>query len=323
MASATSRPPARSSNSTIPAIPRRKAASTRPLVLGTRGSKLALRQVEIVANALREAHPDLSVEVREIRTEGDRSQRPLSEIGGAGVFTKAIEDALLAGTIDIAVHSMKDLPPQPAAGLHIAAVPQRADARDALVTRGGVPLASLPPDARVGTGSARRAVQLLALRGDLQPVEIRGNVDTRLRKLDAGEYDAIVLAAAGLERLGLLGRATQIFSVQQMVPSPGQGALAVQVRADANEAAAFVAAIDDPATHAAVTAERAFLARLGAGCRLPVGAFAEVLGDTLSMRGMVAPAEGQPSFLEVRGSATQAAALGEDLARALLEATVR
>jgi hydroxymethylbilane synthase len=248
--------------------------AARTFVVGTRGSRLALAQTHLVIDALSTAHPGLRLEIREITTQGDRSTAPLSEIGGQGVFTKAIEDALLRGDIDIAVHSMKDLPPQLTPGLTIAAVPKRGDARDALIAREGRTLADLPPGARIGTGSVRRAVQLKALRPDVECVDVRGNVDTRIRKVDDGEYDAVVLAMAGLERLGLAARATQVFSIEEMVPSPGQGALAVQVRADDAEGRSVVAGIDDAATHAAVDAERAFLATLGAGCRLPIGAFA-------------------------------------------------
>ena len=177
--------------------------ASRTFIVGTRGSRLALAQTGLVVDALRAAHPDARFEVREITTQGDRDTKPLSEIGGQGVFTKAIEDALLRNEIDIAVHSMKDLPPRLTDGLTIAAVPKRGDPRDALVTNDGRKLADLPPGARIGTGSARRAVQLKALRPDVEPVEIRGNVDTRIRKVDEGQYDAIVVAMAGLERLGL------------------------------------------------------------------------------------------------------------------------
>ena len=210
--------------------------AARTFIVGTRGSRLALAQTALVVDALRAAHPDARFEVREITTQGDRDTKPLSEIGGQGVFTKAIEDALLRNEIDIAVHSMKDLPPRLTEGLTIAAVPKRGDPRDALVTKDGRKLADLTPGARIGTGSARRAVQLRAMRPDVECVDIRGNVDTRIRKVDEGEYDAIVVAMAGLERLGLTARASQIFSVEEMVPSPGQGALAVQVRTDDVEA---------------------------------------------------------------------------------------
>lgn len=289
-------------------------------MIGARGSALSLRQVEIVVNALRSSHADVSIEVREIKTEGDRSSRPLSEIGGLGVFTKAIEDALLSREIDIAVHSLKDLPPALTAGLTLAAIPARADVRDALVTRGGRTLAGLPPGARIGTGSERRAAQLKAMRADIETAEIRGNVPTRIAKVDSGDYDGAVLAMAGLERLGLMARASQIFSVDEMTPAVGQGALGIEVRADDVAAIALVAAIEHADTRAAVTAERAFLARLGAGCRMPVGAHATIAGATITMRAMIGDDNGIGRD-EISGAAGDADALGAKLADRMLPAT--
>jgi hydroxymethylbilane synthase len=290
---------------------------SRTFVIGARGSKLSLRQVELVSDALRAAHPDLSLEVREIRTEGDRSTAPLAEIGGLGVFTKAIEDALLAREADIAVHSLKDLPTQLAEGLTIAAVLPRADVRDALVTRDGIPLADLPPGARIGTGSGRRAVLLRALRPDVETAEIRGNVDTRIRKVESHEYDGAVLALAGLERLGLADKAAHVFSVDEMLPAVGQGALAVQVRADDAETLALASPIDDPATRACVDAERAYLARLGGGCRQPVGACAVIDRDQLWLRVMIAYGE-RIARAEVRGNPGDATQLGTRAAEMVL-----
>jgi hydroxymethylbilane synthase len=290
---------------------------SRTFVIGARGSKLSLRQVELVSDALRAAHPDLSLEVREIRTEGDRSTAPLAEIGGLGVFTKAIEDALLAREADIAVHSLKDLPTQLAEGLTIAAVLPRADVRDALVTRDGIPLADLPPGARIGTGSGRRAVLLRALRPDVETAEIRGNVDTRIRKVESGEYDGAVLALAGLERLGLADKAAHVFSVDEMLPAVGQGALAVEVRADDAETLALASPIDDPATRACVDAERAYLARLGGGCRQPVGACAVIDRDQLWLRVMIAYGE-RIARAEVRGNPGDATQLGTRAAEMVL-----
>jgi hydroxymethylbilane synthase len=252
---------------------------TRTFVVGARGSALSLRQVEIVVAALRAQHPALSIDVHQIKTEGDVSRAPLSEIGGTGVFTKAIEDALLARTIDIAVHSLKDLPPLLPAGLVLGATPERGDVRDALVARGGLRIAQLPAGARIGTGSERRSAQLLALRPDVVPVAIRGNVPTRIAKVESGEYDAAVLAIAGLTRLGLMAKATQVFSIDEMMPAVGQAALGIEVRTDDAETLDLVRAIDHEQTRAAVTAERAFLARLGAGCRMPVGGYAAVDAD--------------------------------------------
>ena len=261
--------------------------------VGTRGSRLALAQTQLVLDALRAAHPGALFEMSEITTQGDRDTKPLSEIGGQGVFTKAIEDALLRGEIDIAVHSMKDLPPRLTDGLTIAAVPSRGDPRDALVTKDGRALADLPPRARIGTGSARRAVQLKALRPDVECVDIRGNVDTRIRKVDDGEYDAIVVAMAGLERLGLAARASQVFSVDEMVPSPGQGALAVQVCSGDESTISLVSRIDDQATRRAIDQERAFLEELGAGCSLPAGGYAWHEVDELRFMTMLADEHGQ------------------------------
>ena len=264
---------------------------TRQLTIGTRGSRLALRQTDIVIEMLAAVHGGgVTVVTREISTEGDRSSAPLTEIGGLGVFTKSIEDALAGGEIDVAVHSLKDLPPVATSGLMLAAIPRRADPRDALVTHDGAGLAGLRRGARIGTGSERRAVQLRAMRNDVEPVSIRGNVDTRVRKVDAGEYDAAVLAVAGLERLGLRDRAAQVFSIDEMIPSPGQGALAVQVRADDEEARAIVAAIDHADTRACVMAERAFLERIGAGCRMAVGAYARREESRILLTAMVGSA---------------------------------
>ena len=264
---------------------------SRKFVIGARGSKLSLRQVEMVSEALLAARPGTRLEVREIHTEGDRSTAPLAEIGGLGVFTKAIEDALLSGEVDLAVHSLKDLPADLAPGLMLASVPPRADARDALVSRGGVPLLGLPPGARIGTGSGRRAVQIRALRPDVETAEIRGNVDTRIRKAESGEYDAVVLAMAGLTRLGLEDHITQVFELAELLPAVGQAALGIETRADDAEALALARAINDAETHAAVDAERAYLQRLGGGCRLPVGAFAVVEDDELALSAMIAGGE--------------------------------
>lgn len=274
----------------------------RTFVIGTRGSRLALRQVEMVIDMLRAAAPDVAIDVLEIKTEGDRSSAPLSQIGGLGVFTKAIEDALLSGAVDIAVHSLKDLPPELPAGLTIGAVPARGDVRDALVTRNHVALADLPAGARIGTGSGRRAVMLRQLRPDLQPVEIRGNVDTRIRKVESGEFDGAVLAMAGLERLGLLDNVAQVFETDELTPAVGQAALAIEIRDSDAEALALVRTIDHWQTRAAVEAERGYLRRLGAGCRLPVGAYAWVEGESLCMQGMLAADGGEPIVADYQSS---------------------
>lgn len=293
----------------------------RALVAGTRGSRLALRQTETILEALRAARPNVTFEVREVRTEGDRNaSASLATIGGQGVFVKALEDALLRREIDFAVHSLKDMPAETAPGLVIAAVPHRADPRDALVAREGAGIADLPQGARVGTGSARRAVQLRSLRPDVEAIDIRGNVDTRIRKVDSGAYDAAVLAVAGLERLGLLDRASEIFEPEAFLPAVGQGALAVEARADDTELIELLPAVDDSDAHRACDAERAFLLRLGGGCRLPFGALARVEGETLRICGFISNDGGSETFrAETDGPVADAESAGVRLAESLLE----
>jgi len=299
--------------------------SARTFVVGTRGSKLALRQTEIASEALRRANPDLQLEPHVIQTEGDRSKESLSRIGGRGVFVIEIERALLSGEIDIAVHSLKDLPSEETDGLTIAAALKREDPRDALVAKGDSRLHDLWEGAIVGTGSPRRACQLLALRPDLQVRDIRGNVDTRLRKVQDGEYDAIVLAAAGLKRLDWLERASQVFEPEEMLPAVGQGVLAVQVRSDDEEAMALVSAADHSSTRAAAIAERAFERRLGGGCTAAIAAFATVGHDSgdgrapLLLRGLVGEeAGGRLLRGEMSGVASEAEMLGVRLAEYLI-----
>ena len=299
--------------------------SSRTFIVGTRGSRLALRQTEITLEALRGAHPGRTFEARTIQTSGDRSTASLTEIGGRGVFVIEIERALLAGQIDIAVHSLKDLPSEETRGLTIAAVCPREDPRDALVSRSGARLAELPAGAKVATGSPRRAVQVQAARPDVIVTDIRGNVDTRLRKVEEGEYDAVVLAAAGLKRLGWLERAAQLFEPEEMLPAVGQGALAVQTRSDDTETLAAVAALDDPVTRAAVTAERAFERRLGGGCAAAIGGYATLSGIGLSpertpllLRGLVGEAGGRILRGEMEGVASEAEMLGVRLAEYLI-----
>ncbi len=289
------------------------------LVIGTRGSRLALAQTRLVVEALRAAKPEVDVEVRIIRTEGDRDTRTsLGELGGRGVFVKEIEEALLMGEIDAAVHSLKDVPTDIPFGLVIAAVPERADPRDALVSRAGERLSALPVGARVGTGSGRRAAQLLALRPDLRPVDIRGNVDTRLRRLDEGAFDAIIVAVAGLSRLGLEGRMTETLEPMVMTPAVGQGALAVEVRGSDDVALDAFRALDHEPTRLCVEAERAFLRRLGAGCRVPVGALASLEAGVLHIVGALAEAPGAPVVRgALRGSPADAERLGAALAEEL------
>ena len=294
--------------------------ANRTIRIGTRGSRLALRQTDAVVAALRQRFPDRRFEVRTLRTTGDRqTQEPLDQIGGVGVFVKELESALLADEIDMAVHSLKDVPTALPEGLIIAAVPGREDPRDALVSRSGAKLADLPPEARVGTGSARRACQLRALRRDITVTGIRGNVDTRLRKVEAGEVDAVVMAAAALARMGWLDKAAEVLSFDLMLPAPGQGALAVEIRSDDEAVREMAAAIDDGDYHRAVTAERAFLARLGGGCSVPIAALGEIDGGRLRLRGLVGDMEGIRILrAELEGPAADAEALGVRLAEELL-----
>lgn len=292
----------------------------RTFTIGTRGSRLALRQTEMVVDALRRAHPECRFEVKTIRTEGDRRQgASLHVIGGQGVFVKALEIALLEREIDLAVHSLKDVPTQLSQGLVLAAVLEREDVRDALVSRDGRTLVDLPAGARVGTGSFRRGAQVLAARPDLEIVDIRGNVDTRLRKVAEGELDAVLLAAAGLARLGALEHAAELVDPSVVLPAVGQAALAVEVRADDHELIRIVAALNHPATFAATAAERAFLRRLGGGCAVPVGAYGRVDGERLTLDGMVAAPDGSRIIRgQAEGETWDAERLGEQLAEAVL-----
>ncbi len=260
------------------------------LRLATRGSVLAWTQSGHVADALRARGHE--VELVRITTKGDVSDAPLASLGGAGVFVGAVRAAVLAGDCDLAVHSFKDLPTAAAPGLQLGAVPPREDPADALCARDGLTLAGLPEGARVGTGSPRRAAQLLAARPDLAIIEIRGNVETRLRR--AGEdLDAVVLAAAGLRRLGLAGRITELFDVSTFLPAPAQGALAVECRSDAPaELLAALSDLDDPATRLAALAERAVLARLEAGCAAPVAAHARMVAGRLRLTATVVALDG-------------------------------
>ena len=273
------------------------SAHSRTLRLGTRGSALARWQAEWVAGELRRLSH--AVELIEIATHGDVDRaRPIEELGTRGVFTKAIQQALVDGKVDLAVHSLKDLPTEPVPGLTLAAVPKRESPADVLVfpkgtaAAGRVGLAQLPPNAHVGTGSLRRQAQLRHLRPDLRVSEVRGNVDTRLRKLDENEFDAIVLAEAGLRRLGLEGRIRYIFPFDVMLPAVGQGALGIECRADDDNTLSAVRSLSDVATYAAVIAERALLDRLRGGCMAPIGALAVVEGGELRLQAVVLSSDG-------------------------------
>jgi hydroxymethylbilane synthase len=303
---------------------------SRTIRIGTRGSALALAQSGTVADALEKE--GAKVELVTVVTPGDRSSAPIAEIG-IGVFTSALRDALADGTVDVAVHSYKDLPTKPDPRLSLAAVPPRADPRDALVARNGLTLGELPPGSRVGTGSPRRAAQIQALGLGLSIIPIRGNVDTRIRKVSDGELDAVVLARAGLARLGRLGEITEVLDPIQVLPAPAQGALAVECRVDDMDTEHLLQSIvDDEATRYAVAAERAMLAALEAGCSAPVGALADVVEDLdsedrvvlrLSLRGVAAANWSADANLEgsavdlLRASATGDLTEGEQLGRAL------
>jgi len=294
-----------------------------PLRVGTRASLLARTQSTHVADALA-AVLDREVVLVDVSTEGDVSGAPLATFGGVGVFVNALREALLRGDVDLAVHSLKDLPTTPHDGITLAAVPPREDPRDVIVARDGLTLGQLPPGARVGTGSPRRVAQLHALGLGFVVDGIRGNVDTRIRKVSEGDFDAVVLARAGLARLGRLDEVTEVLDPLQMLPAPGQGALAVECRATNTELVADVAgALDDRYTRAAVTAERTVLADLEAGCSAPVGALAEVAegddGEELWIRAVALSPDGA---LAVRRSATgtpaDAAEVGHRLAKEML-----
>lgn len=295
---------------------------TAPLRLGTRRSALALAQSGLVARAVTEA-TGRPVELVEITTYGDVSREALAQIGGTGVFVSALRDALLDGRIDFAVHSLKDLPTAAPAGLALAAVPEREDVRDVLVARDGFKFADLLAGARVGTGSPRRAAQLRLLRADLEIVPIRGNVDTRIGYVTSGSLDAVVLAYAGLNRLARIGEATDFFEPTALLPAPGQGALAVESRADDEELTRLLrAALDHGPTRHAVAAERALLAALEAGCSAPVGGYAVAAGDELQLTGTVTEAvasanDGVAAPRSIRMSATGPMADAERIGREL------
>jgi hydroxymethylbilane synthase len=294
---------------------------SRILRIGTRGSRLALAQTRAVVGALERAAPGTGFDVVVIKTQGDRSgETGTPGLPGVGVFVREIERALVEGEIDLAVHSLKDVPTETALGTVIAAVPERADPRDVLVSREGLALDRLAPGSRVGTSSARRRAQILRARPDLEAVPIRGNVDTRLRKVAEGEngLSAIVLAAAGLARLGLIDRATEHLPVDRFPPSAGQGAIAVQVRADDVETCELAGCLDHAESRTACEAERSFIATLGAGCRTPVGAYAAADDGAVKITGAVYSEDGTDEIRgEDSGPAGQAAETGARLARRL------
>jgi hydroxymethylbilane synthase len=292
------------------------------LRIGTRSSVLATTQSELIAERLREL-VDADVELILVSTQGDRSDAPLTSFGGVGVFVAALREAVASGEVDLAVHSLKDLPTTADPRLTLAAIPQREDPRDVLVARDGLTLGELPQGSRIGTGSPRRTAQINALGLGVEVVGIRGNVDTRLGKVASGDIDAVVIAYAALVRLRRTDEASEVLDPLQMLPAPGQGALACECRADDVATTRLLDVLDDPDTRAAVTAERSLLATLEAGCSAPVGALAEIAwgddGEELWLRAVVADLTGAPSIrLSATGSPSDAAAVGERLAAEML-----
>lgn len=288
------------------------------LTFATRPSALARWQTQWVINALQNIYPSLECEEKVITTKGDKIlDKPLPEIGGKGVFTQELESELLNGDVHCAVHSLKDLPVENPAGLTVGCIPARAEVRDALISANRYTLATLPNGASVGTSSLRRAAQILSLRPDIKTQSLRGNVDTRLRKALDGQYDAIILAGAGLTRLGLDSHVTEWLSLDVMLPAPGQGALAIQCRADDEVTLTLLSKLEDQATRKAVTVERAFLQGLGGGCAVPVAAFAEVNSNqsaVISLTGLVISEDGK-TVVKVTDEGTDALELGKKLSQ--------
>lgn len=298
------------------------ASGARAIIIGTRGSALAIWQAEYVARELSTAHPERQFILQRIQTRGDVDLKsPLAGIGSTGVFVKEIENALLSGQIDLGVHSLKDLPSELDPRLELAATGPREDPRDALVSRDGLPLAQLPVGARVGTSSPRRAAQLKASRPDLTVEDVRGNVDTRVRKALEGNLDAVVLAAAGLRRLGLEKHITEYLPSSIMLPAPCQGIMGVEARAGDAEVVALAAAFDDSVARAAARAERAFVRALGGGCTTPLGGHAVVAGDTIRIDGLLATPDGARLLrATAEGETRFPEKAGEELAGRILSA---
>jgi hydroxymethylbilane synthase len=294
-----------------------------PLRIGTRGSRLALWQANYVAARLRALASQRVVELVEIQTAGDQVRDvPLAQIGGDGVFTKEIQRALLAGTVDVAVHSLKDLPTLPVEGLLLAAVPPRGATGDVFISRRHARFDALPTGATVATSSLRRRAQVLWRRPDLRLVDIRGNVETRLRKLTEEGLDALILARAGLERLELAAEITEVLDAAWMLPAVGQGALGLECRADDRASRDLLAQLDDVATHNAVLAERAFLRALGGGCQVPIGALATAAGDRVQLRGAVLSPDGKER-IEGQREGAHSEGVGQQLAEDVLQRGAR
>lgn len=288
--------------------------------IGTRGSALALTQADWVAARLRQRYPEVKIATVIIKTRGDIMQDvSLVKIGGKGVFVKEIEDALLRGEIDIAVHSMKDVPSELPDGLHIATIPEREDPRDVLIAKDNRKIESLPRGARIGTGSLRRGMQMRNLLPDVQIVPLRGNLDTRIKKIEAEGLDGVIVAAAGIRRMGWIHRVSQFIPAEVMLPAVGQGALGIELRADDSSLADMLAFLNHPATSMEVGAERSFLQRLGGGCQLPIAAYAQIRGKELTVRGLVGSLNGRTMITdEVRGNQSDYRMLGTLLAERIL-----
>ena len=290
------------------------------ITIGTRGSQLALWQANWVKEAVSRHHPDLTVDLVIIKTKGDKIlDVPLAKVGGKGLFVKEIEEALLDGRIDLAVHSMKDMPADIPGGLCIGAIPEREEPRDVLITRSGLPLDRLEQGARIGTSSLRRSAQLLRVRPDISIVPLRGNLDTRLKKLESESMDAIVLAAAGVRRLGLADRITQILDETIMLPAVGQGALCIEIRENDSRIAPVVAALDDLSTRQVVMGERAFLSRLECGCQVPIAGHGHIDERGYTLIGLVSDVDGSRQVKQSKsGPEAQSEKIGLQLAEALL-----
>ncbi|TAN63149.1 hydroxymethylbilane synthase [bacterium] len=291
------------------------------ITIGTRASKLALWQANWVKSELEKKYKDIEVSLEKIKTTGDKIlDVPLAKVGGKGLFVKEIEEALLDGRVDLAVHSMKDVPTAFPDGLHLRAITKREDPRDAVFSRGGVKLLDLPKGAKIGTSSLRRQSQLLHLRPDFEMLHLRGNLETRLKKLDEGRYDAIILASAGVNRLGMADKITELLPVDVSLPAIGQGALGIETKIDDEYTNNLVAFFDHADTSCAVRAERALLKRLEGGCQVPIAAYGTLSGDTLKLSGLVASTDGRTFIRDViSGPRSEAIELGVALAEKLLK----
>lgn len=289
--------------------------------IGTRGSKLAMAQTNSVLESIKKAAPDITTEICVIKTSGDIMQDvSLLQIGGQGVFVKEIEEALLSGSIDLAVHSMKDVPGEIPDGLTFAAILPREDVRDILVSRGNIKMEFMPKGAKIGTGSLRRGAQIKAMLPDVTIVPLRGNIDTRLRKIETENLTGVILAAAGMKRLGYMEKIAQYLPIELMLPAVGQGALGLQIRKADSELANVLAKLNHAATAAEVTAERSYLRALGGGCRLPIAALGKLAGKDLSLEGLVAAPNGAIICRDkVRGEIAEAEELGKRLAEMIME----